>query len=190
MFLTRTARRFSLSPLRSMLEVWTSDASQRSMVAYTPSPRSQLRLPTGNEETSSVRVTVQIRDTLNCITEYNLNPTIVVPDTSAINSLVDVLQTATATAINNNTIIQLLAGGNPNTVAQIMTSISQVFNEMNTRSVQWAASSKCWTSDRSANEKRCLILLDGVPAASISISPLGSVAASSVSFFSLHLCLT
>ena len=58
-----------------VLEVWSEDVSQRSMVAFTPAPRSHLRLPAGSDNTSSVRVIVQIRDTLNCITQYNLTQT-------------------------------------------------------------------------------------------------------------------
>ena len=175
-----------------VLEVWSEDVSQRSMVAFTPAPHYHLRLPAGSDNTSSVRVTVQIRDTLNCITQYNLTPTLVVPDTSAINSLVDAFQTTTATAINNNPIIQLLAGGSSNTVAQILTSLSQVFNEMNTRSVQCAVSSECCRLNQSAKKRRCLLSIGGVPAASISISPLGSVAASPVSalFHHPHLSLS
>jgi hypothetical protein len=49
-----------------------------------------------------------------------------IPDTAGINNL----QVSTSAA-NNNPIVQLLAGGNQNTVGQMTTSPFQVFNKIN-----------------------------------------------------------
>jgi hypothetical protein len=45
-------------------------------------------------------------------------------------------------SLTTNTIIQLLSSGNQNTVGQILTSILQQFNKINTESLENAVSSK------------------------------------------------
>ncbi len=124
------------------------------MIAFSSVSNFQIRLPAGNDNTSLINLIVHIRDIYDCVTEYNLSSPIVVPDTAAINSLIEDLQVSTS-ATNNNPIVQLLASGNQNDVGQVITSLSQVFNTMNTQSLNKAVSS-------------------GVPAASISISSLDS----------------
>lgn len=71
-----------------------------------------------------------IRNQLNCIIEYNISSVIVLPDSTAINDLVTSIQSASSP---NNPIVQLLVSGNQNTVGQILTSLSQQFNKMNTQ---------------------------------------------------------
>ncbi len=121
------------------------------MLASTIVSSSQLRLPTGRDNTSSVNVVVHIRDMLNGVTQFNMQSVLVVPDSAAIATLVNVLQQSNVEAINTNPIIRLLAGGNQNTVGQVLTSLSQVFNENNIQSVQTAVASKCF-SDRFRNK--------------------------------------
>ena len=112
------------------------------MLAFTSAIQSQLLLPAGDDNTSSVNIIVHIRDILNCVTQYDIYSLIVVPDTVGINTFVNVLQQTNVEIINTNPAIQLLAGGNPNIVGQILTSLSQVFNEMNIQSIETAVSSK------------------------------------------------
>jgi len=45
-------------------------------------------------------------------------------------------------SLTTNPIVQLLSSGNQNTVGQILTSISQQFNKINTESLETAVSSK------------------------------------------------
>jgi len=45
-------------------------------------------------------------------------------------------------SLTTNPFIQLLASGNQNTVGQVLTSISQQFNKINSESLQNAVSSK------------------------------------------------
>ena len=62
------------------------------------------------------------------------------PDSLGITNLITTLQSS-SNGITNNPIIQLLAGGDQNTVGQILTSLSQQFNQMNNQSIENAVSS-------------------------------------------------
>ena len=112
------------------------------MLASTPISHIQLRLPAGDVNTSFVNIIVQIRDILNCVTQFSIYSVIVVPDLAVVGTLVNVLQQSSTQAINKNPVIQLLSGGNQNTIAQVLTSFSQVFNVMNKQSVETAVASK------------------------------------------------
>src|SRR5215813_13256840 len=104
------------------------------MIAFSSTSNFQIRLPAGNDNTSLVNLVIHIRDIYDCVAEYNLSSPIVVPDTAGINNLIENLQISTS-ATNNNPIVQLLAGGNQNDVGQVITSLSQVFNQMNTENL-------------------------------------------------------
>jgi len=80
---------------------------------------------------------------------------------------------------NSNPLVQLLSSGSQNIVAQIMSSLSQQFNTMNNQSVNQAVSSN--DRDFSRIIKR-ILFLDGISAASISISSLGSQSLEQVNF--------
>ena len=121
---------------------WTVDDSKRSMLAYSSSSRSYLRLPAGSGNRSLINIVVEIRDILNCVTEYRISPVVVEADSAEINSLVDVMQQSSIATMNTNPTVQLLSSGNPNLIGQILTSISQAFNEMNTQQVASAVTSE------------------------------------------------
>ncbi len=129
-----------------MIEAWTTDSSEQVMLASTIVSSSQLRLPPGSDNMSSVNMVVHIRDMLNGVTQFDMQSVVVVPDVAGISTLVNVLQQSSTATINTNPIIQLLADGNQNTVGQVITSLSQVFNEMNSRNVETAVASK-WISN-------------------------------------------
>jgi hypothetical protein len=116
---------------------------KRTMIAFSFMSNFQVRLPAGDNQ----NLIIHIRDTLDCITEVNLNSTYIVSDNV---DLIKSLQSST-----NNPIAQLLISGNQNTVGQIITSISQEFNKMNNEMIDKATSR-------------------GIPLASFSVSPLGS----------------
>ena len=133
--------------IRSLFLVlaWTTDASKRTILGSTVASRTQLRLPAGDKKTAVSNIVISIQDLLGCITEYTIYAIYVRPDNEAINALVDVLQQTNIEQINSNPMIQLLAGGNQNIVGQILTSIAQVFNQINTQNMDMAISS---TSNR------------------------------------------
>ena len=111
------------------------------MIAFSAASTFQIRLPAGDDQTSLLYFTVDIRDTLDCITELNMSYITVRPDTDGINDLINNLQSS-SNGLTNNPIVRLLAGGDQNTVGQIITSLSQQFNKMNSKSVANAVSSK------------------------------------------------
>ena len=62
------------------------------------------------------------------------------PDSLGIADFITTLQSS-SNRITNNPIVQLLAGGDQNTVGQVLTSLSQQFNQMNNQSIENAVSS-------------------------------------------------
>ena len=121
--------------------VWTNDITKRQLIAFSFVSDTEIRLPTADDGVSSLNLLVNIRDTLGCITEYNLTSVHVLPDTAGINGLIDSLQVSVSAA-NGNPIVQILTSGNQNAVGQVLVSLSQVFNKMNNESIQTAVSSK------------------------------------------------
>jgi hypothetical protein len=116
---------------------WTSDPSERMIIAFSSISTFQVLLPAGDDQTSLLHLTISIRDTLYCLTELNISSVNVIPDSAGISNLINSLQNST-----NNPIVQLLASGNQNIVGQVITSLSQAFNQMNSKSIDQAVSSK------------------------------------------------
>jgi hypothetical protein len=111
------------------------------IIAFSPVSTFQVRLPAGNDQTSLLNLIVQIRDVLNCITEYNMSSINVQPDLAGITSLVTSLQSSSV-GLTNNPIVQLLSSENQNTIGQVIASVSQEFNKMNNENIDKAVSSK------------------------------------------------
>jgi hypothetical protein len=110
------------------------------MIAFSPLSTFQIRLPAGDDLTYVLHLIIFIRDTLECIAQANTSSVTVAPDTAGIASLINNFQTSSS-GITTNPIVQLLASGNQNTVGQIISSLSQQFNKMNSESVGNAVSS-------------------------------------------------
>jgi hypothetical protein len=110
------------------------------MIAFSALLTFHIRLPAGDDLTNVLHLIIFIRDTLECIAQANISSISVVPDTAGIASLIKNFQTSSSEIIANP-IIQLLASENQNTVAQIITSLSQQFNKMNSESIENAVSS-------------------------------------------------
>jgi len=102
--------------------VYSYDSSSKIMIAFSSLSIIEILLPSGNDQ----RLTIQIRDQLNCLTEYNLS------------SLVSVRSDFESI---NNQIINLLWSGNQNIIGQVLTSLSQELNKMNIENVDKAVSS-------------------------------------------------
>jgi hypothetical protein len=160
--------------------VWTSDSSKRTIIAFSSISIFQVRLPSGDDQTSLLYIVASIRDQLDGITEFNMSSVSVIPDSVGINNLINDIQSS-SNRITNNPIVQLLASGNQNTVGQVLTSLSQQFNQMNSESVNKAVSSRLDFIGNNLDHLFCCI--DGIPATSISISPLGSQCSQGVILF-------
>ena len=150
------------------------------MIAFSSLSSINLRLPAGAGNTSLIHLIVYIRDTLDCVTEYNLTSVVVVPDIEGVNDLINTFQASSTNALNNNPFVQTLTSGNQNAVAQTITSLSQVFNQMNSENLDQAISSKLYRVVHQF-QKRTFLFIGGVPAASISVSSLGSKSSPSIS---------
>ena len=112
------------------------------MIGFSSVSTFDVQLPAGDDDNSSiVNLVIHIRDTFDCITEYNMSSVSVVIDTTGINSLINDFQVSTSIA-NNNPIVQSLIGKNQNIVSQVITSLSQVLNNMNIQSIQNTVLSK------------------------------------------------
>ncbi len=111
------------------------------IVAFSAVSIFQVRLPAGDDQTALLHLSVQIRDTLDCITEYNMSSIAVLPDLVGITDLISDMQSSSS-AISTNPIFQLLASGNQNIVSQVITSLSQQFNKINSESLNTAVLGK------------------------------------------------
>lgn len=139
---SRTA--LSLSSL-----AWTTNPFESTIVAFSAVNTFSVRLPLGDNQTSSLHLSVHVRDYLSCRSEANLSLVTVVADSAATADLIKDIQTSPA-ASANNTIVKLLAGGNQNTVGQVLTSVSQQFNSMSEEGLSEAVSSQFCNHDFSA----------------------------------------
>ena len=99
----------------------------------------ELRLPAGDDNTSLIHVVARVRDQLGAIAEFNMSSVMVLPDTAAISNLINAFQNSSS---NNNPLVGLLVGGNVNTVGQVISSVSQILNQINNQNVNRAISSK------------------------------------------------
>ncbi|CAF1149550.1 unnamed protein product [Adineta ricciae] len=110
------------------LYAWTNNPTERMAIAYSSISTYEVRLPMGDNQTSLLQLSVQIRDHLDCVTEVNVSSVIVRRDTAAINDFISAIQNSSS-ELSNNQIVQLLASRNQNIVVQILTSISQQLND-------------------------------------------------------------
>ncbi|CAF1071686.1 unnamed protein product [Adineta steineri] len=133
---------------------YTSDISEQTIIAFSSTSDFQVFLPAGDENTSLLYIIVHIRDTLDCVTEYNMSSIIVQTNSIDLIDFTNTLHNDTD-SLMNNPFIQLLSSGNQNIVGQLITSFSQEFNKINTENIQNAVS-------------------NGIPFTSIFISPLGN----------------
>lgn len=111
------------------------------MLAYTTESIFQLRLPASNDQTSLLHIIADIRDTFRSVIEFNLQPITVLPNFQAITELINMLEQPNNHS-NANLLNELLRSGDQNTIEQIVTSISQVFNEKNNENIIIAGRSK------------------------------------------------
>jgi hypothetical protein len=109
------------------IEDYSIYTSQENLIAFSSISNFQVRLSAGNEN-----LFIYIRDTLDCSTQWNITSIVVLQDVTDVNNLQN----------SNNSFLRLLANGNQNIVGQIITALSQEFNQINTQIIQKAATSK------------------------------------------------
>ncbi|CAF1108215.1 unnamed protein product [Adineta ricciae] len=148
------------------LLAWTNNSTKKMMVAYSSASIFQTYLPISDDQISVLRLIVQIRDQLDCITEVNISSVTVYSDSTAINDLINDIQNSSANS-HANSIIQLLASENQNLVGQLLTSTSQQLNQIN-------------------NDELDKAISNGVPRANIFISTLTDHSQQSKALVSLN----
>ena len=123
------------------LSSFTMDAPEQVMIAFSSVSDFTLRLPSSDSNQTRLNLLVTIRDTLDCVVSVNLSSVNVTVDVSSISQLIDQLSTSTD-ASTTSSFSRLLSSGNQNTVAQLVGSISQYFNKIDSQSIGDAVSSK------------------------------------------------
>ncbi|CAF0947824.1 unnamed protein product [Adineta steineri] len=136
------------------LYTWTTDISQRTIIAFSSEYNFQVRLPAGDNETSLLNLVVHVRDLVGSVTQVNITSVNIIADLATINDLINKIINSSNT-ITNNPIVRLLSSGNQNVVGQMIISLSQELNQMNSENLDNAIS-------------------NGIPAVNISVSPLRS----------------
>ena len=112
---------------------WTTNPADRVMLAFSVASTIELLLPATDDNTSSLHIIVHIRDTYDCLTEWNMSSVRVQPDSSQMANLVNSLHNST-----ENSLVRMLATGNQNAVSQVATSVSQQCNQINHQALQTA----------------------------------------------------
>ncbi len=107
------------------------------ILAHTTDSIISLRLPASIDPTTQFYTVVHIRDKFDCIREVHLSPVTVLADISAIEHFVNISQYS-----NDDPIWQVLISKDQNIVGQMITSISQIFTEMNYHMIKNVARSK------------------------------------------------
>ena len=112
------------------------------MIAFSSVSSIQLRLPAGDLNSSQLHLTVVIRDQLDCVTRVNLSSVLVTTDSTEIDQLLRSLNRSTSgNALTSDPLVQILYSGNQNAVGQVINSLSQHFNRLNTQALQETAAS-------------------------------------------------
>ena len=101
-----------------------------------------LRLPAGPTNSSTLHLIVVIRDQMDCVMEVDLPSVVVQVDSAETDQLLRSLQTPSST-LSNNPLVQILSSGNQNAVGQVLSSLSQQFNDINTQALESAADREC-----------------------------------------------
>jgi hypothetical protein len=152
---------------------YTVDADEQLMIAFSSVSVFSIRLPSPDTNQTQLNLLVNIRDTLDCVISVNLSAVNVTVDVSSINQLVDHLSSPTICPATSP-LVQLLSTGNQNIVAQLVTSLSQHFNQIDGKNIGDAVSSELNPFTSRLFLERICIRLGGVPVASISVSSLAS----------------
>ena len=123
---------------KKIIQGWTTNPSERTIVAFSSVSTIQVRLPAGGDRTSVVNIIGIIRDGLDCITEMNLSSVVVSSDSEEITNFVVSIQSTKT----NDPIVQTLSSGNQNLIGQVITSVSLEFNKINNQTIENAVASK------------------------------------------------
>ena len=143
------------------------------MIAFSTLPTISMRLPAGKSNASTLQLIVVIRDQLDCVREVDLPSVVVRTDSAETDQLIQSLQTSSNTP-SNSPLVQILSSGNQNAVGQVLSSLSQQFNDINTQALQSAADSEFPNSPLNSSEMSGLLRFQMVFRSPVSLSPLSA----------------
>lgn len=130
---------------------WTNDKNDAVLLATTSEDTIEVQLPPGDDNGSLVQVFVHIRDSYECVTEYELpEPVVVKPDFPLIERVLNSVQTANRQFLNSTTLdmncscTEMLFNDTLHQKLELtkLLSVVKVINEINDELVQRAIDSE------------------------------------------------
>lgn len=115
------------------------------MLGSTIVPTFDALLPTSQSKISSFEIIVQVRDKFNAVTEVNITTVSVVQDSINVDYFIKLLNSSStnvSSVFKKNPFINFLNKNNSITTAQVITTVTQLLNQMNTESIKLNAESK------------------------------------------------
>ena len=139
------------------LSGYSADVEEQLMLAFSSVSDFSIRLPSPNTNQTQLNLLVTIRDTLDCVISVNLSTVNVIMDVSPISQLVEQIYNSTG-SLTSNRMVRLLCSGNQNTVAQLIISLSQYFNQIGEKNIGDAVSSELNLFTSQLSLRRLLIV--------------------------------
>lgn len=129
---------------------WTNNKDDAILLATIAENTTQVQLPPGNDENSSVHIFVHIRDYHECVTEYDLNEAVIVePDFVSLSHLLDSVKTAKNQFLTSNSMTlncdstnKFFGSENYKIAATKLLSLSKLINQINDDLLDSAIDSK------------------------------------------------
>ena len=131
----------SSSYTRVSLLGYATDRDEQTILAFSSVSDFTVLLSSPTISRTLLNLFVTIRDTLGCAISVNLSTVVLTVNVSSMSQLVDQLSHSKNT-LTSDSLVRLLSSGNQNTVAQLVTSVSQYCNRIDEQSVDEALSSK------------------------------------------------
>ena len=129
------------------------------MLAQSTQSLIQLHLPANVDPQSTIHLIIHIRDTFDAMFEFHIPSVTVLADSSTLSDFIDAL-TNTTDRLSSDPIFRLLMSDDQNIVGQMVTSLSQVFNEMHEQFIQSAVQGNDFLS--TLNEINVGLFSDGI----------------------------
>lgn len=105
------------------------------MLGFTTESTFKIRLPAGDESTYFLNIVVHIRDKIDCVKEYDMDPVIVVPDLQEINNLIEMVQEPKHEE-TKGPFVHALASTDQNRIIQIIILLAKELNKMNQQNIR------------------------------------------------------
>ena len=120
---------------------WNPRISARTMITFSVASTFLVRLPVGDGNASLIQLIVEIRDLLNCVAEFHMQPLAVTANQGVMDNFIELLKNP-SNGTTSNPIHDLLASGHPNTVAQVTMLIKQELHTQSEENLKSALNSE------------------------------------------------